>query len=79
MLCRATGGTGTRRPTPWRSLRPRVGGGDDFRVHLTHRQGKEQLGEWLDAFLADKPAVRHVFRDDDTLSVKVDLATAVDY
>ncbi len=55
------------------------GAGDDFRVHLTHRQGKEQLGERLDAFLADKPAARYVFRDDDALSVKVDLATAVDY
>ncbi len=52
---------------------------DEFRIHLTHRQGRERLGERLDAFLADRRAERYVFRDDDALSLKVDLATAVDY
>ena len=55
------------------------GAEDDYQVHLTHRHGKEELGERLDVFLADKPAARYVFRDDDALSMKVDLATAVDY
>jgi hypothetical protein len=50
---------------------------DDFEIHLTNRSGKEDLKERLDAFLADKEAsgrtYRVTFRDEDALSLRIDL------
>ncbi len=37
------------------------GASDQYQVHLTYRDGKEQLGERLDAFLDGKPAGRYRF------------------
>lgn len=55
------------------------GASDEYQVHLTHRDGKDQLGARLDAFLDGKPAGRYLFRDDSALSLKVDLGLSVDY
>ena len=55
------------------------GASDQYQVHLTYRDGKEQLGERLDAFLDGKPAGRYRFRDNAARSLKVDLAAVVDY
>lgn len=55
------------------------GDSDQYQVHLTYRDGKEELGERLDAFLDGKPAGRYRFRDNAARSLKVDLAAVVDY
>jgi hypothetical protein len=55
------------------------GASDQYQVHLTCRDGKEQLGERLDAFLDGRPAGRYRFRDNAARSLKVDLATVVEY
>jgi len=50
---------------------------DDFEIHLTNRAGKGDLEQRLDAFLAAKQASGRTygvsFRDDDALSLRIDL------
>ncbi len=50
---------------------------DDFEIHLTNRGGKGDLEQRLDAFLAAKQAAgrgyRVSFRDEDALSLRIDL------
>lgn len=56
---------------------------DRFTLHLTYREGKEDLGPKLKKFLAaekkKKRKYKVVFREEDARSLKVDLLQPVDY